>query len=94
MFLNLTTNNEVELVASNTSAHRDRYDEFPITEADLEDLEEGEFLYTVYASDDEANDGMDPDTPLETGRGKIKTTFVTTEVVYDNQPTEKVYERA
>lgn len=94
VFKHLASNQEIELTKGNISPARSRYDEFQVVPGDLDDLPEGDFIYTVYASDSETNDGLDPDDSLETGRGKIITSFVTTEVVHEHNTTDVIYERS
>lgn len=94
VFIHLTSHREITITKPNVSTHRARYDEFVITAGDLALLEEGDFIYTVYATTDITNLGLDPDSSLEAGRGRVSTTFVTTEVVYDRSTTDVIYERA
>jgi hypothetical protein len=94
VFQHLVSNQEVELIKGNISTHRTRFDEFQVAAGDLDDLPEGDFIYKVYASDSETNEGLDPDDALETGRGKILTTFVTTEVVHEHNTEAIIYERS
>ena len=86
----LQSEKTVTLTKDNLTDQPGRYDRFLIEPADIEDLENGDFQYTIKAA---AGGDIDPDITLETGRGRIKETY--TETITERTRTEEavVYER-
>lgn len=91
IFRHLTSEKTIELELANISTHPARYDEFLIPLGDLEALEAGDLLYSIYAS--EGGD-IDPDIPLETGRARIRESWVQPEIVRAKNQEDVIYERS
>ena len=81
----------VTLTKPNTSTNPGRYDTFEVTAADIEDLPEGDLLWTVKAA---PGGDIDPDITLDHGRARIRQTHTVTVPVHEKATEEvAVYER-
>jgi hypothetical protein len=82
----------VTLTKSNTSTNPGRYDRFLITAADIEDLPEGDLLWSIKAA---PGGDIDPDITLDTGRARIRQTHTVTVPAHEKATAEvAIYERS